>query len=430
MSEVVDPEDRHFIEYYETHKHLWLHKSIYFIYFGAAAVYVPFIVLFYNELGFSKEQIGYLSSVAPICQLIAAPLLSAIADNGCRRFVLVVIGFLGVIFRSAVYFAKEYYVVFLVTILGEFFSSSGVALVDGATMRLLELGGSISRYSIIRGYGSAGWGILALAGSGVMNYLGLDSMFWMFFVLSIPTYILFYSLPLEKRKASRKSMNLSMKAMFSWKFLVVVVIVILYGVFLSMISLYGFLFFVSIGASPLLLGLSLSMTAISETGVFWLLSNKTISKYLSFEVQMAIPLLAYAIRFFSYSILIDVNYVVLIELLHGIAFAFGWSASVQYLHALIPPEQASLIQGILNSIQFGFGYLIGAILGGYLYEIIGPRAMFYYASIFSFASLGLVALLWLGKSKEKESPIPMNVIVHDTPDATPKFTPEEIPQTP
>ena len=45
--------------------------TFYFLYFAALACLAPFVVLFYQQLGFNGSQIGLLAGMAPLITLVA-----------------------------------------------------------------------------------------------------------------------------------------------------------------------------------------------------------------------------------------------------------------------------------------------------------------------------------------------------------------------
>lgn len=57
-----------------------LAKSFYFFYFAASAALFPFLVLYYEQLGFSGRQIGLLAGLPPILILLGASFWGGVAD--------------------------------------------------------------------------------------------------------------------------------------------------------------------------------------------------------------------------------------------------------------------------------------------------------------------------------------------------------------
>ncbi len=52
---------------------------LYFLYFTAAAALIPFVVLYYQSLGFSGAQIGLLAGMAPLIAMVGATLFAAVS---------------------------------------------------------------------------------------------------------------------------------------------------------------------------------------------------------------------------------------------------------------------------------------------------------------------------------------------------------------
>jgi len=48
--------------------------SFYFLYFAALSSFMPFLVLYYQDLKFTGAQIGLLTGIPPLITLFAAPL--------------------------------------------------------------------------------------------------------------------------------------------------------------------------------------------------------------------------------------------------------------------------------------------------------------------------------------------------------------------
>ena len=53
----------------------------YLVYWGAVAVYMPFINLYFAGMGMRGSQLGLISALLPLMTLTVAPILSALADR-------------------------------------------------------------------------------------------------------------------------------------------------------------------------------------------------------------------------------------------------------------------------------------------------------------------------------------------------------------
>ena len=68
-------------------------KVFYFCYYAAAACLMPYLVLYYRQIGLSGGQIGLLAGIGPLVTLVAAPLWGGWADatRQYRRLLLTAI---------------------------------------------------------------------------------------------------------------------------------------------------------------------------------------------------------------------------------------------------------------------------------------------------------------------------------------------------
>ena len=60
-----------------------------FLLFAAMAFVAPFLVLYYESLGFSGAQIGMLTGLTPLVTMVSAPFWTGLADKTRRhRFIM------------------------------------------------------------------------------------------------------------------------------------------------------------------------------------------------------------------------------------------------------------------------------------------------------------------------------------------------------
>jgi len=59
--------------------------SFYFAYFAAAAFFQPYIIVYFDSLGFSGAQIGLLAAMVPLVIMLGATLWTTLADAKMRH---------------------------------------------------------------------------------------------------------------------------------------------------------------------------------------------------------------------------------------------------------------------------------------------------------------------------------------------------------
>ena len=142
----------------------------------------------------------------------------------------------------------------------------------------------------------------------------------------------------------------------------------------SIVNSYLFLYMSDMGADARLMGLSLTAATLSELPVFffsaWLL-RKVGSRGL-----LLLSMSAYAVRLVAYTFVPNPLWVLPINLLHGLTFSGMWVAGVAYANAVAPKGFGATAQGLFAGVTMGLGAATGALLGGTLYDSLGPVLMF------------------------------------------------------
>ncbi|MGB9881045.1 MAG: MFS transporter, partial [Anaerolineae bacterium] len=73
------------VDYVRSPTLMWSGSLFYFVYFLAAGAYMPFIYVYFVQLGMSGTQVGVLSSFAPAMSMVVAPYIASLADRRGRR---------------------------------------------------------------------------------------------------------------------------------------------------------------------------------------------------------------------------------------------------------------------------------------------------------------------------------------------------------
>ncbi|HLV36898.1 MAG TPA: MFS transporter, partial [Spirillospora sp.] len=134
--------------------------AVYFFYFAAGGSLVPYLNLYYQTIGMSKQQIGVLIASTTLTAVVAAPVWSVLADAfRLHRYLLplATFGTLGPVALLAQ--STEFTVLWLLVVLYALFNGSIVALADNAVLSLL--GEDRAAYGKLRLWGAVGFGMAA-----------------------------------------------------------------------------------------------------------------------------------------------------------------------------------------------------------------------------------------------------------------------------
>src|SRR5688572_7516012 len=70
---------------------------LYFLYYAAAATLLPFLTIYYQDLGLTGTQIGFLASLPPLLSLVSAPVWGVVSDSLKRRRLSLLIAISGAV---------------------------------------------------------------------------------------------------------------------------------------------------------------------------------------------------------------------------------------------------------------------------------------------------------------------------------------------
>lgn len=373
-------------------------KLFYFCNFAALAAVMPFLALYYKQIGLTGREIGLLASISPLITLLAAPLWGGLADatQQHRRLLLLAIsGFLVSVF--ALSFANTLLWLLLLVSAYSFFNAPIMPLMDNSVIE--ALGEHKREYGKQRLWGSIGWGGGAAVMGLVIERYGLA---WGFYsAILIMSINLFAATRLTVSRAKLSSSVWGNLRYFgtSWPWLVFLTTIFINGLGMSFTNNFLFLYMNSMQASKTLMGITLAATTASEVPVFFF--SQYLLRRLGARGLLITALLAQVVRMFAYALMPAPWFVLLINLLHGLTFSAMWVAAVNYANESAPAGLGATAQGLLSGVSMGLAGMIGALIGGVLYDSIGPAAMFGCAGVAVF--LGLIFFMVAGRAATRKS---------------------------
>jgi PPP family 3-phenylpropionic acid transporter len=361
----------------------------YFMYYAAAAALVPFLVVYYQDLGLTGTQIGFLASIPPLVSLFSAPFWGVLADLTQRHKLSLLIAMSGAILLALALSAFTAFAWLIpVVIMFAFFSSPVMPLVDSATMNLLD--GQKKRYGRIRLWGAVGWGIAAPVVGWLIEAGSIAWAFRSYAVIMALGLLITLRIPAGGRiRGTFREGAQTLLTKPRW--LVFLVVAFSGGMALSMISNFLFIFLRSLKADEFLLGLTLTAATLSELPVLYF-SERLLRRW-NVRQLMKVAMLFLAIRALAYSLIKTPWLALPIQLLHGPTFSLMWFSGVSFADEIAPDGLGATAQGLFSGVMLGIGSGAGAFLGGLLYDHIGIVSMFRVTAIGSLFALGFMLLM-------------------------------------
>mmetsp|Transcript_28517 Transcript_28517/g.37305 ORF Transcript_28517/g.37305 Transcript_28517/m.37305 type:complete len:491 (+) Transcript_28517:172-1644(+) len=148
------------------------------------------------------------------------------------------------------------------------------------------------------------------------------------------------------------------------------------GTSAGIIDTFLYVFLKDLGADEALMGTARAITCIAEIPFFHY-ANLLIHR-LGEHGVLIVALIFYVIRLFYYSLLehLPLWAVLPAETLHGFTYAALWAASTAYGFKIAPPHMKTTIQGLVSGIHWGIGFGSGSLIGGFVFDLFGPVALF------------------------------------------------------
>ncbi|XP_065170842.1 major facilitator superfamily domain-containing protein 6 [Atheta coriaria] len=132
-------------------------------------------------------------------------------------------------------------------------------------------------------------------------------------------------------------------------------------------------------------GLIVAAETLGGEVIFFSISGKILERF-GHGHCFSMCFINYALRLGLISVVPSPWWAIPVEfLLQGPTYALTYTTIVAYANAIAPPGASATMQGIAAGMDDGFGYAIGSLLGGFLYQTVGGQQAFQV-----FCVLGLV----------------------------------------
>jgi PPP family 3-phenylpropionic acid transporter len=347
--------------------------TFYFLYFAAVSSLLPFLVLFYQGLGFSGAQIGLLTGIPPLITLLASPFWTGLADSKHWHKLVMGLGIaLTVLAILLLPTVTGFFVVFGLIVLFNTFISPVPSLADSATINML--GEERAMYGRIRLGGTIGWGVFApIAGALVDNY-GLKIGFWSFSALMLINLFVSQRFVHGTHEQTKSNQGGIRVLLTSRRWIHFLFIAFLGGIGAFSAASYLFPYMAEMGASESMMGIASAAATLTEIPVFFF-GNRLVKKFGSYRLLM-LALVMFGIRAVLYGMVSTPFMVLIVQLFGGTIFPILWVAGVSYADENAPGNLKSSAQGLFGAMMFGFGSAVTGFAGGLLLESIGGRGMF------------------------------------------------------
>jgi PPP family 3-phenylpropionic acid transporter len=372
-----------------------------FVLFAAIASVSPFIVLYYQGLGFTGPQIGVLTGIAPLLTLLSAPLWTGIADATNRHRLLMSLAMVvGAITLFVFPLLSAFVPVLLIAVLLNVFLAPVTPFADNATMNMLA--DEKEMYSRIRLGGTIGYGLAApIAGVLVQNY-GLRIAFWGCAALFLVGLIVSQKLIHGQSGADSAPRGRVRTLISNPRWILFLIVAFAGGSAFAVINNYLFPFMGELGANESTMGLALTVGTIAEIPALFF-GNRLITRLKPYRLLM-LSMVVTGLRLLLFAASQTPSLVLVVQLLNGLTFPIMWVAGVSYADANAEAGLGTTAQGLFSAMVLGFGTAMGGFIGGPLLESVGGRGLYLVFGVATLTIVTVVALIHRRLPEEKSSP--------------------------
>lgn len=344
-----------------------------FLYYAMMSVFMTYLPVYFADREIAPAEIGILLGVGTVTGIVAPPLWGYLSDRWRNvRKVLLLIVTCAILAGTILFQTSSIWAMFLLVVCSYFFISPIGPLTDSINYRVAEERG-IS-FGSIRLFGSLGYGAAALAGGMILAQIGMGSLSYLFLASGLLTLSIAWFLP-NSAASSRPITLEAIKKFFSyrptlWMLVIITLLSIPHRANDSFLGVY----IQQLGGSTVLVGQAWFLATISEAiafalGMYWLQKGRELP-------LMAIAAFFYVIRYLLSGVMTSPHWIAWLQLFHGITYAFFYAAAIQYLYRTAPEELRATSQTVFGAIFFGLSGIIGSVLGGWVMETYGGKALF------------------------------------------------------
>lgn len=367
----------------------WRLSAYYFSYFAFVGAFSPYFTLYLQSVSLSAADIAVLMSLMQVMRVVAPGMWGWLAEHSGRRLTIIRVSAWASLAGFSVFFVTTRFEgLFVAMALMAFFWSAALPLVESLTFA--HLGAHAGRYGRIRVWGSVGF-IAAVLGVGhVLDFVPLDSVLWI--TAAILGGIVLCALTLSEARqppVHRESGSLrdtlrrpEVRALLGACFFMSAAHGALY-VFYS-------IFLVDHGYGKSVVGWMWSLGVVAEIVVFMFMPR--LLRRFSMRAILIVAFACAALRFVAIGWGVgSLAVLVFAQLLHGATFGAWHAAAIAAINQWFRGRLQSRGQALYGSISFGAGGMVGGLLSGLAWDLIGPAWTFTSGSVF--AGVGLVWLM-------------------------------------
>jgi len=361
--------------------------QVLFVLFGIAiAAFFPFFALFLNGRGLSAGQIGVVIATTAVARVLSNPVWGHVSDSTLGRRRALQIGTFGsAVAAFALFFTSSLGSILVVVFVFAAMSAATGPNIDA--LALVHLGDDqMHQYGRVRGWESLSYAASCLVFGFVLQFVGAR---W-----AMPIYgaaailVLAWSSTLVPDRPARSEHHGRLGTVGAafraaprfWVFLLALLLVwIGFNAAWNFISLK----IEAAGGGPLLVGIGTALGGLVEVPVMRS-SSRLVRRY-GLRVLYVTGCCIYALGFLLWGLISNPTIVSLLTVLEGLGFGLLFTTGVLVIGRMLPSSLYSTGQSMAATASFGLGPILGAGIGGWVFDRFGSVTLYTGASLLALA---------------------------------------------
>jgi len=346
--------------------------SQYFLYFGVLGIFLPYFNLYCYHLDFSGIQIGTLSAIRSVAMVLFSLFWSILADRlQIRRRLYIVCSFISTAIWCFFLYTADFTAMLIITAVYALFYAPLISFLEAFTMDIL--GKEKKSYGRIRVWGSISFILVVIAIGRIIDLYSIEIILVLILAGSLLQSAISVRLPdikIEKKKYFAFRAKIFLKRR---------ILVFLFCAFLMLVShgaYYGFfsIHLENLGYGNTFIGATWAMATVAE--ILVMIKSDAIFRRFSLENVLVFSFMVAVLRWFALFFAISPVAIFFLQVFHAVTYGTFHIASILYIDSLTPDEAKTLGQAVNNGVTYGAGLMVGFLINGYLYEIIGSAPLF------------------------------------------------------
>jgi len=248
-------------------------------------------------------------------------------------------------------------------------------------------------YSVVRAFGSVGYGVSALVIGRAIIHFGYNSMFYIHSGLLIAAFLILTLLPeipiAKREKGTGEKMNIVQAIKTLLKIPEYTVFIV--SCFIGLLGVWSCLALIpvlvtSIGQDSSFLGIVLFVGSIIEVPMFFMYVY--VIRLAKVKTLIAIALILFIVRLLLVAIFFSPASVIFSQITMGIGFSIFVASYIEYIRKIIPIDLTATAIGVTEAMTGAVANIFGMLIAGFIVGSFGIRFLFLLAGIS--AIIGLI----------------------------------------